>query len=554
MFGLFHMAGWYFLEHAWAVNRPVHLVHRADAGELLSAVERWRASTLYAIPAVWERILADGAAYDASSLREVLTGTSRVDLDLVGALKARFPGTWTSVAYGSTEIGRGAVLTDADLYLKPLSVGLPPPAVEARIDADDELLQRGPTMFSGYLDRPDATADAIDADGWYHTGDLATGDADGYLTITGRRSEGIRSGGEWIAPVEVEAAVLTHPAVAEVGVVGLPDPRWGELVCAAIVARPGATVPTVEELRARTSPHVSWRPSIRASSSPSSSFPTPTPPVRSAARHCAPRSSPAARVRPTSATSAVSTGVIAERLAAQLLSGPPARTPDAVVQRLLAVQAQDARGARLAVRGRSIGLHATDVDDALNDGRLVVTWLNRGTLHLIGAEDYWWLHPLTTPPLETGNRRRLRQEGVGERQAERGVEVVAEAVRSHGPQTRAELRERLDAAGVPTAGQALVHVLLAASLRGHVVRGPMRGAGHEFVSVADWLGEAPEPLERPDALARLARRYLAGHGPADAPDLAALGGDHARRCPDRLRRHRGRTGGTARRARRSRRP
>jgi acyl-CoA synthetase (AMP-forming)/AMP-acid ligase II len=255
MFGLFHMAGWYFLEHAWAVNRPVHLVHRADAGALLEAVERWRASTLYAIPAVWERILADGAAYDASSLREVLTGTSRVDLDLIGALKDRFPGTWTSVAYGSTEIGRGAVLTDADLSAKPLSVGLPPPAVEARIDADDELLQRGPTMFSGYLDRPDATADAIDADGWYHTGDLARSDADGYLTITGRRSEGIRSGGEWIAPVEVEAAVLTHPAVAEVGVVGLPDPRWGELVCAAIVARPGATVPTVEELRA----HVATR-------------------------------------------------------------------------------------------------------------------------------------------------------------------------------------------------------------------------------------------------------------------------------------------------------
>ena len=249
MFGLFHMAGWYFLEHAWAVNRPVHLVHRADADELLAAVERWRASTLYAIPAVWQRILDDGARFDTSSLREVLTGTSRVDLDLVDALKARFPGSWTSVAYGSTEIGRGAVLADADLYEKPLSVGLPPPAVEARIDADDELLQRGPTMFSGYLDRPDATASAIDADGWFHTGDLATRDADGYLTITGRRSEGIRSGGEWIAPVEVEAAVLTHPAVAEVGVVGLPDPQWGELVCAAIVARPGATVPTVEELR-----------------------------------------------------------------------------------------------------------------------------------------------------------------------------------------------------------------------------------------------------------------------------------------------------------------
>ena len=152
------------------------------------------------------------------------------------------------MAYGSTEIGRGAVLADDDLYAKPGSVGLPPPAVEAAIDDDGELLQRGPTMFSGYLDRPDATAAAIDADGWFHTGDLATRDADGYLSIVGRRSEGIRSGGEWIAPVEVEAAILTHPAVVEVGVVGLPDPKWGELVCAAIVVQPGAAVPTVDEL------------------------------------------------------------------------------------------------------------------------------------------------------------------------------------------------------------------------------------------------------------------------------------------------------------------
>ena len=80
MFGLFHMAGWYFLEHAWAVGRAVHLVHRADADELLAAVERWHASTLYCIPAVWQRILDDGDAFDASSLREVLTGTSLVDL------------------------------------------------------------------------------------------------------------------------------------------------------------------------------------------------------------------------------------------------------------------------------------------------------------------------------------------------------------------------------------------------------------------------------------------------------------------------------------------
>ncbi|HLY35079.1 MAG TPA: winged helix DNA-binding domain-containing protein, partial [Candidatus Limnocylindria bacterium] len=154
----------------------------------------------------------------------------------------------------------------------------------------------------------------------------------------------------------------------------------------------------------------------------------------------------------------------------------------------------------------------------------VITWLNRGTLHLVAADDYWWLHPLTTPQLATGSERRLRQEGVSVAQAERGVAVVAEAVTSDGPQTRRQLRSRLDAAGVPTAGQALVHVLLATTLRGHVVRGPMLGDDHAYVSVPAWLGPAPPSLERPEALARLARRYLAGHGPAGAQDLARWAG------------------------------
>jgi hypothetical protein len=213
--------------------------------------------------------------------------------------------------------------------------------------------------------------------------------------------------------------------------------------------------------------------------------------------------------------------VIAARLRAQLLSGAGARSPEAVVERLLAVQAQDARGARLAVRSRSVGLRASDVDAALTDDRtLLITWLNRGTLHLVRADDYWWLHPLTTPQIETTSRRRLHQEGVSDAQAEQGIDVVTDAVRSYGPQTRRELRSRLEAARVPTAGQAFVHVLLAASLQGAIVRGPMRDGEHAFVAVSDWLGDPPAPLERPQALARLARRYLAGHGPADARDLA----------------------------------
>jgi hypothetical protein len=213
------------------------------------------------------------------------------------------------------------------------------------------------------------------------------------------------------------------------------------------------------------------------------------------------------------------------RLGAQLLSGPPATGPVDVVDRLLAVQAQDLRGARLAVRVRTSGLSASDVDRALTDDRsLVVCWLNRGTLHLVRREDYGWLHLLTTPQLATGNARRLAQEGVSPREAERGVEVVVDALATEGPLTRAVLRDRLAAAGVPVAGQALVHVLALASLRGAVVRGPVVGSDQAFVLVDDWLGPRPAEPDRDAALTTLARRYLAGHGPATDRDLAKWAG------------------------------
>jgi hypothetical protein len=195
-----------------------------------------------------------------------------------------------------------------------------------------------------------------------------------------------------------------------------------------------------------------------------------------------------------------------------------------VAERLLAVQAQDPRGARLAVRARTEGVSAPDVDRALSEERsLLITWLNRGTLHLVRSEDYPWLHALTTPPLLTSNSRRLRQEGVAEAAAEKGVGVIEKALVEEGPQTRPQLRERLDAAGVPTAGQALVHLLFLATLRGSAVRGPMVGQEHAFVLVRDWLGEQG-PVDREQALAELARRYLAGHAPADERDLARWAG------------------------------
>lgn len=215
---------------------------------------------------------------------------------------------------------------------------------------------------------------------------------------------------------------------------------------------------------------------------------------------------------------------LSERFTAQGLSGPPLRDPVAVVERLLAVQGQDPRGARLAIRARTTGLTTADVDRALSEDRsLLITWLNRGTLHLVRSEDYPWLQALTTPPLLTSSARRLRQEGVSPESAERGVATIERALGDEGPLTRQQLRERLDSAGVRTEGQALIHLLFLAALRGIAVRGPMIGKQHAYVLARDWLGPR-KPVDREAALAELARRYLAGHAPADDRDLARWAG------------------------------
>jgi hypothetical protein len=216
--------------------------------------------------------------------------------------------------------------------------------------------------------------------------------------------------------------------------------------------------------------------------------------------------------------------IFAERFASQGLSGPPLPDPAAVAERLLAVQGQDPRGARLAVRARSEGLTAADVDRALSKERsLLITWLNRGTLHLVRSEDYPLLQALTTPPLLTSANRRLAQEGVPPADAERAVRVIETALAADGPLAREQLRERLDSAAMQTAGQALIHLFFLAAVRGVVVRGPMVGKQHAYVLVRDWLDPA-KPPDRDVALAELARRYLVGHAPASDRDLARWAG------------------------------
>ena len=248
MFPLFHMAPFTLGLAAWQTRGELALVPTATAEEILATVERRRANRLYCIPAIWGRILAiEPSRFDTSSLREVDTGTSATPIELVRALKQRFPGTATRIYYGSTEVGSATTLADADVLEKPGCVGPASPGVEIKLSDDGEVCVRSPFLFDGYFEDPDATAAAL-RHGWFHTGDLGTLDAGGCLSIVGRMKELIRTGGESFAPTEVEEALASHPAVSEVAVVGLPDPEWGEVVCALVVPTDGAE-PTLVELQ-----------------------------------------------------------------------------------------------------------------------------------------------------------------------------------------------------------------------------------------------------------------------------------------------------------------
>jgi hypothetical protein len=194
----------------------------------------------------------------------------------------------------------------------------------------------------------------------------------------------------------------------------------------------------------------------------------------------------------------------AERFRAQRLHRPRG-SAESVVRRLLAVQAQDARALPLALRARTTG--------AL-EGDFVITWLMRGTLHLVLREDLWWLHALTAPRMEAGSRRRLKQLGVSEATAERAVKVIARALED-GPLDRAALGERLAARDIPVAGQRLPHLLARAAMAGRVVLDVDR----HFK-----LTERPAPPDREASLRELGRRYLAAHPGADARDLAHWSG------------------------------
>jgi fatty-acyl-CoA synthase len=261
-FPLFHYGGWHYVFEAWHQRLPLHVVKRADAAHLLDAIRRWAPAGVYCIPAVWGRILDatgdDSDGPDLSCVRNADTGTSATPPELLNRLRRRMPRATTSVFYGSTEAGHHTTLADWEVADHPGSVGRAAPGVAIRIGDDQEICVTAETLMDGYHDMPAETA-AVLHDGWYHTGDAGYLDDDGYLYITGRLREVIRTGGETVGPAEVEAAVRTYPGVRDAAVVGLADEQWGEVVCAVVVMDEGVATPAVgalrDHLRGRLAPH-----------------------------------------------------------------------------------------------------------------------------------------------------------------------------------------------------------------------------------------------------------------------------------------------------------
>jgi malonyl-CoA/methylmalonyl-CoA synthetase len=209
---------------------------------LAEAMQTHGATVLFAVPAIYERLVtAAPHALTTPTLRLAVSGSAPLSPELADRL-TQVMGVPPLERYGSTESGLD-VSNPIDGPRIPGTVGLPLPGVELRIadesgeDAPEgEILLRGPQVFTGYWNRPDATREAFHPGGWFRTGDLGRLDPDtGYLRITGRKKELIITGGLNVYPREVELALEQHPDVAEAAVAGLPSPRWGEQVTAWVV-------------------------------------------------------------------------------------------------------------------------------------------------------------------------------------------------------------------------------------------------------------------------------------------------------------------------------
>ena len=261
---LFHTGGCVLgaLGAVWA--RATHIpVLVFDPALVLELIETERVGVMGGVPTMLIAMMEhpDLAARDLSSLRSVLSGGSTVPADLVRRIEATL-GLRFGIVYGQTEAS--PVITQTRLDDTPgdkaETIGQPQPQQEVKVVSPEdgavvppgrigEIHCRGYNVMLGYFENPEATAETIDADGWLHTGDLATMDERGYLRIEGRLKDMVIRGGENLYPREIEELLFTHPAVAEVAVLGVPDERWGEELAAVVRPAPGHDAVTEQELR-----------------------------------------------------------------------------------------------------------------------------------------------------------------------------------------------------------------------------------------------------------------------------------------------------------------
>jgi acyl-CoA synthetase (AMP-forming)/AMP-acid ligase II len=250
---LFHSSGWRSCLIYWRARATAVFLRRPEPDEILAAVEEERITQLAAVPETLRAVVSfpGASGRDLSSVEAVNTGTSPLAAQDIGDVERIFGAGCVRVHYGASEVGPVSSLQGHETAARPTSVGRPTLHVDVRI-ADPttggampaggvgEITVRSDYLMLGYRNDAEATAKVI-RDGWYHTGDLGQLDDQGFLYVTGRLKDVIRSGGESVYPAEVEACLREHPGVVECAVVAMPDPQWGECVAAAVVGGPGVS-------------------------------------------------------------------------------------------------------------------------------------------------------------------------------------------------------------------------------------------------------------------------------------------------------------------------
>lgn len=207
-----------------------------DVDRVLELVERERVTVLPGPPTLYHSLLAAGDRHDLSSLRVAVTGAADIPVELIRRIVSDLPFQHVMTGYGLTEAGTATASRPGDSFEDiATTVGTPCEGVEVSIADDGEVLIRGYSVMRGYLDDPAATAEAIDADGWLHTGDLGTLDDRGRLRVVGRKKDMFIVGGFNAYPAEIEGFLLEHPAVAQAAVIGVPHERLGQVGKAFVV-------------------------------------------------------------------------------------------------------------------------------------------------------------------------------------------------------------------------------------------------------------------------------------------------------------------------------